>query len=155
MLHQQIKGDVKEAMKAKEETKLSVLRGLLADFTNELVAKGRKPQEELSDEEAMVVISRAAKRRKDSILQFRSGGREDLAESEAKELVVLETFLPKQMSEEEIKKVVKAKVIELGITDKTQMGQLMSAVMSELKGKADGGLVKKMVDEQFVDISTR
>ena len=81
-LHQDIKDQIKDAMKARDEVRLGVLRGLLAGFTNELVATKRTPQEELLDEQAMSVIMRAVKQRKDSIDQFTKGGRPELAESE-------------------------------------------------------------------------
>ncbi len=148
-LHQQIKDGIKNAMKNREEIRLLVLRGLLADFTNELVAKGIKPQEILDDDDALAVIRRAAKRRKDSIEQFGSGGREDLVMAEEAELKIIETFIPAAMPEDEIKKVVLAKKSELDIADKTKLGLLMSAVMKELKGKADGALVKKIVEESL------
>lgn len=146
-IKEQIKTDMIIAMKAKESNKVTVLRGVLAAFTNELVAKKMTPQEILPEEDSLAVITRLAKQRKDAIQQFTDGGREDLAADEKAELAILETYLPKLMSEEEVKKVVKAKIAELGITDKTGMGQLMGSVMSELKGKADGGVVKKLVDE--------
>src|SRR5262245_51318146 len=105
MLHDQIKNEIKEAMKAKQEVKLAVMRGIASAFTNELVAKKRKPDEKLSDEEALAVIKRLAKQRQDSISQFRAGGREDLAASEEAELVHLQAYLPATMSQAEIKKV--------------------------------------------------
>jgi uncharacterized protein YqeY len=148
-LHQTIKSGIKEAMMAKDEVRLMVLRGLSAAFTNELVAKGRKPQEELSDEEALAVVSRAAKQRKDSIEQFRNAGREDLAVPEEAELKVVETFLPAQMSREEVDAAVAAKKAELGITDKADSGKLMQALMKDLKGKADGMMVKTAVEASF------
>lgn len=148
-LHQQIKEEIKDALRAKAEVKLLVLRGLLSAFTNELVAQKRKPSEELSDEEALKVIGRAAKQRKDSIEQFTKGGRNDLVEKEEAELVILDSYLPQMMSKEEVEKVVQTKKDELGITDKSQMGQLMGAIMKELKGKADGGDVKSAVDSLF------
>ena len=83
-----------EAMKAKDILRLNVIRGLLASFTNEAIAKRRKPDEELSDDEVLIVISRAVKQRKDSIEQFEKGGRKDLVEVEKSELVILETYLP-------------------------------------------------------------
>lgn len=147
MLHEQIKGEIKRAMLAKDELKLRVARSLVAAFTNELVAKRRKPDERLNDEEALAVITRAAKQRKDSIGQFRAGGREDLASQEEAELKVIETYLPKLMSRAEIKPLAEAKKAELGITDKTKAGQLMSALMKNLKGQADGADVKAVVDE--------
>jgi len=146
-LQQDIKNSIKDAMKNKEEVKLGVLRLLSSAFTNELVAKGRKPTDELSDEEALTVITRAAKQRKDSIDQFEKGGRPELAESEKAELAVIETFLPTLMSEEEIKAFVLNKKSEMGEVDKTKLGMFVGAVMKDLKGKADGALVKKVVDE--------
>ena len=145
-MHQQIKSSLKEAMIAKDTVKLSVIRGLLSAFTNELVAKGRMPQDQLTDEEALAVISRATKQRKDSIQQFIDGGRPELAESEKAELAILETYLPAQMSKEEIEAFVAKKKAELGITNKAQAVDLIKAVMPELKGKADGKLVKEAID---------
>ena len=147
MLHQKIKDEIKEAMKAKDAVKLGVVRGLVAAFTNELVTLKRTPQDELSDEEVLNVIRRAVKQRKDSIDQFTKGGREDLAESEKAELAVLETYLPAQMGREEVVKVVKAKMTELEITDKSKVGMLMGSLMKELKGKADGDVVRSVIDE--------
>ncbi|MFA6297200.1 MAG: GatB/YqeY domain-containing protein [Candidatus Paceibacterota bacterium] len=146
-MHQQIKSSLKEAMIAKDAVKLSVIRGLLSAFTNELVAKGRTPQDQLTDEEVIAVISRASKQRKDSIQQFVDGGRPELAESEKAELTILESYLPAQMSKEEIVAFVAKKKSELGITDKAQAVDLIKAVMPELKGKADGKLVKEAIDE--------
>lgn len=148
-LHTTIKESVKDAMRAKEQVRLSVLRGLLAAFTNEAVTLGRKPDSELTDDEALAVIMREAKKRKDSIEQFTAGGRPELAESEKEELGVLETFLPTQMSREEIESAVSAKKTELGISDASQKGVFMGAVMKDLKGKADGSLVKEVVDTMF------
>ena len=149
MLQQQIKSELKEAMLSKDETRLSVIRGLISAFTNELVAKGRKPTDELSDDEVLAVISRGVKQRKDSIEQFNKGNRADLAANEQKELDILVKYLPAQMSEEEVRTIVMNKKAELNISDKAQMGNLMKAVMQELKGKADGAIVKKAVDESF------
>lgn len=141
-----IRDELTEAMKAKTEPKLTVLRGLVSAFTNELVAKGRKPNEELSEEEALAVIQRAVKQRKDSIDQYTKGGREDLAAQEKTELKVLEAYLPEMMSRDEIEKVAQAKKEELGVSEKKDMGRLMGAVMGDLKGKADGGDVKAVVE---------
>ncbi len=150
MIHENLKGEVKKAMLAKDEVRLSVIRGLLAGFTNELVAKRRQPQEMLPDEEALAVITRQVKQRKDSIEQFTAGGRPDLAESEKAELSILEAFLPEMMSEEEVRNVVVAKKAEMGLSDKAEAGKFTGVIMKELKGKADGSVVKKIVDELFV-----
>ena len=94
MLHEQIKNGIKEAMMAKDSVRLETYRGMLASFTNELVSKNRKPNEMLADEEALVVITRLSKQRKDSIEQFRKGNREDLVKEEQSQLAILETYLP-------------------------------------------------------------
>ena len=149
MIHEEIKGKIKEAMLARDAVRLEVMRGMSAAFTNELVAKGRKPQEMLSDDEALAVITRLSKQRKDSIEQYTKGGREDLVAEEAAQLAVIETFLPELMGREEIEKIARAKQTELGITDPTKKGMLMAGVMKDLKGKADGVLVKEVVDSLF------
>ena len=145
MIHQQIKDEIKEAMKAKDTVKLAVVRSLVTAFTNELVAKGKKPDEMLTDEEALAVIKRASKQRQDSINQFREGGREDLVASEEAELKIIAAYLPAQMSREEIEKIAKAKITELN-ADKSKLGVLVGAVMKETKGTADGNLVKEVLE---------
>ena len=149
MIHEEIKAKIKEAMLARDAVRLEVLRGMSAAFTNELVAKGQKPQDMLADEAAMAVIMRLSKQRKDSIEQYTKGGRPDLAEEERAQLAVIETFLPEMMSKEEVEKVARAKQAELGITDVAKKGMLMAGVMKDLKGKADGMLVKEVVDSLF------
>ena len=149
MLHQTIKDSIKDAMKARDEVRLSVLRSLVTAFTNELVATKRKPDEMLSDEEVLSVIRRSVKQHKESVDQFRKGGREDLVAAEEAELKILEAYLPALMSREDIKKIARAKKDELGIIDKAQVGKLMSAIMQELKGKADGADVKAVVESLF------
>ena len=149
MLHEQIKNGIKEAMLAKDTIKLETYRAMSAAFTNELVAKGKKPNELLTDEEALGVITRLAKQRKDSIEQYTKGGRADLVKEEQTQLDILETFLPKLMDKNEVQKLAEAKKVELGITETTKKGMLMSALMKDLRGKADGTLVKEVVDSLF------
>ncbi len=149
MLHEQIKSGIKEAMMAKDALRLAAFRAMSAAFTNELVAKNKKPQDMLTDEEAIAVITKLAKQRKDSIEQFKKGGREDLVKEEEAELSILETYLPKMMSKAEVEKIAKAKKTELAITDPSKKGLLMSALMKDLKGKADGSTVKEAVDSLF------
>lgn len=146
ILHKKIQEEIKEAMKAKDKMRLSVLRGLLSGFTNALVAQKRKPNEELSDKEALKVIHTAAKQRKDSIEQFGKGGREDLAKKEEGELKILEEYLPKKMSREEIEEIAKVRKEELRIFDATQTGQFMAVLMKEFGDTADGADVKVVVD---------
>jgi uncharacterized protein YqeY len=149
MTQQDIKEAIKDAMRAKEATKLSVLRGISASITNELVAKGRGPDGQLTEDEVLTLVMRAAKQRKDSIEQFEAGGRPELAVGEKEELAIIETMLPQQMSETEIEAAVTAKAAEMGVTDKSKANQLMGMLMKDLKGKADGTLVKTVVDRLF------
>lgn len=135
-----------EAMKAKDQVKLRTYRSLATAMTNEVVAKKRKPDEFLTDDEALAVLKRAANQRKDSIQQFEAGGRPELAAPEKEELAVIEYLLPTQMGRDQIEEVVKAKMAELGVTDKSGAGKLTGAVMGQLKGQADGGAVKEVVD---------
>lgn len=148
-IQQTMRDGIKAAMIAKDAVRLTVLRGLITAFTNELVATGKTPQDELADEGAISVIKRAVKQRKDSIDQYTKGGRADLAESEQAELKILETFLPQTMSKEDIKKIAEAKKAELNVTDKAGMGKFMGALMKELKGQADGNDVKEVVEGLF------
>jgi uncharacterized protein YqeY len=145
-LQEQIKNEIKQAMLAKDAVKLSVVRGLTASFTNEAIAKAVPA---LSDEEALSLIKRAVKQRKDSIEQFTKGGRTDLVASETAELKILETYLPATMSKNDIRKVAEKKKADMGFTDKTKMGQFIGALMKELKGNADGADVKEVAESLF------
>ena len=145
-LHDEIKNQLKEAMKAKDAVRLQVVRSLLTAFMNEMVATGRTPQDLLTDDEALAVIKKAAKQRKDSIEQYEAAGRQELADPEKAELAILEEYLPTLMTQEEIRPVAEAKKAELAIEDKSKMGILIGAVMKELGGKADGGDVKAIVE---------
>lgn len=145
-----IKDNMKQAMRDKDQVRLTVLRGLISAFTNELVATGKTPQDPVTDELAMTVIKRSAKQRKDAIEQFVSGGREDLADNERAELEILTAFLPQLMSRDEIRAIALAKKEALGVTDKAGMGKLIGAILGELKDRADGADVKAVVEELFV-----
>src|SRR3990167_7099259 len=149
MLHEQIKDNIKGAMLAKNLVLLETLRAMVAGFTNELVSKNRKPNELLSDADALAVINRLARQRKDSIEQYKKGNRQDLVKEEEAQLAILETYLPKLMERSEIEKIAKDKKEELGINEATKKGALMQALMKDLKGKADGGIAKEVVDGLF------
>jgi hypothetical protein len=149
-LHEQIKNQIKEGMKAGDKVRLEVMRGLVTAFTNELVATGKTPQDMLTDEESIKVITRASKQRKDSIEQFTKGNRMDLVDVEKDQLAILEEFLPKLMDTSEVEKIVKTKYDELEVKDPTKKGMFMASVMKDLKGKADGSLVKEVVDKLFI-----
>ncbi len=144
-MQEKIKAEIKPAMIAKDTVRLGTLRMILAAFTNELVTQGKPPTDPLSDEDCMKVIKRLAKQRKDSIEQFVSGGRPELAEDEKAELAVIEGFLPAQMSEADIEARVKAKLAESPV-DPTKKGQFVGTMMKELGDTADGAIVKKVID---------
>ena len=146
-LHTDIQAELKDALRAKDEVRLRTVRSMLTAFTNELVAKGKKPSEVLDDDGVLEVIRRLAKQRNESIVQFEQGGREDLAQIEKDELAVLQGYLPKMMSPEEIEPLVKAKIEELGVTDKSGVGKLIGALMKDLKGKADGSTIKEIAEK--------
>ena len=148
-MQEQIKAGIKVAMMARETDKLNTLRLVSAAFTNELVSQGRPPQEPLSDEDCMKVIKKMTKQRKDSIEQYTAASRPELAEEEQKELTILESFLPAQMSAEEIESKVKTKLAESPI-DVTKKGQFVGMMMKELGSTADGALVKSVIDRLVV-----
>ncbi len=140
-----LKEHMKDAMRAKESEKLMVIRGILSAITTELVHLKRGPDGLLSEEETVFVIRRESKKRKDSIEEFSKAGREDLADAEKFELTVLEAYLPKLMEKDEIMKVVQEKIA--AATDTISKGPFVGSIMKDLAGKADGALVKEVVDE--------
>ena len=144
-IHQSIKAGIPDAMRAKDAVRLQTLRSLSSAMTNEVVAKKRKPDEFLMDDEALAVLKRAANQRKDSIQQYEAGGRPELAEPEKLELVIIEGMLPEQLSREEVEASVKAKMIDLNVSSKADMGKLMGAVMKDLGSNADGAVVKEVI----------
>ena len=132
-------------MKEKNMAAVTTYRGLMSAMTNAVVAAGKAPDTAVDDAMAMEVLTKEAKKRKDSIQQYTDAGRPELAEDEQAELAIIEKFLPEMMSKDEIKTIAEAKVADLGAD--ANKGQVMGALMAELKGKADGGDVKAVVDE--------
>ena len=147
MLVHTIKEDMKTAMKAKDDLRVQTLRSAIAGFTNELVSKGMKPTDDVDDALASTVLKRLAKQRKDSAEQFTAGKRPELAEKELSELKIIESYLPQTAAMEEIEKVARAKMAELGLTDASGAGKLMGAVIKEFAGRANGGDVKAVVQK--------
>ena len=137
------------AMKARDSVRVQTLRGAMSAFTNELVAKGRKPTEELLDPEAMAVLKRLAKQRKDSIDQFAKGGRQDLVDKETQELNIVQEYLPETASKEQIKAVAEKMLVEMGIEDSSGAGKLMGAVVKHFQGQADGRDIKEVIDSMI------
>ena len=136
-LQQRVDSDLKEAMRAKDVTKLGVLRMLKSALKYAAIAKS-DAEAELSDAEAVQVIRKQAKQRQDSIESFEKGGRAELADKEKQELAILNTYLPQGMSPDELAKVVRETIAELGATSKAQMGAVMKALQAKVGGRADG-----------------
>lgn len=143
MIHQNIKGQLIEAMRAKDAIRLDVLRGLLSSFSNELIAKG-SAEPFLDDVSVLALIKKSVKQHKDSIDQFTKGNRMDLVEKEVAELKHLEAYVPAGMSKEDILKI--ATRLKETNSDK---GKLIGMVMKECKGQADGNDVKAAVESLF------
>ena len=149
MLQKQIKDDIKTAMLARDSVKLITLRGVANAITNELVATKRSLSADMPDEEVTKILQRLAKQRRDAIEQFIKGERPELVKSETAELHIIEAYLPKMMSKDEIRKIAEAKKTELGVTDKAGIGKFMAILMKEFKGKANGTDVKEVVESLF------
>lgn len=148
MLIDTIRSDMKEAMKAKDDLRVQTLRGAMAAFTNELVAKGMKPTDPIDDTLVQAVMKRLAKQRKDSAEQFEKGNRPELAAKEMSELKIIEAYLPQQASREDVEKVARAKKEELNV-DAAGKGKLMGMVIKEFNGNVDGAVVKQVIDTLF------
>jgi uncharacterized protein len=147
MIYDDIKEELKDAMRQKDTTRLNALRSMLAAFTDHLVATKRTPQEKISDEEALSVILRLVKQRQDSIEQFTKAGRMDLVEVEKEELKHFAKYIPKMITRDEIRILVKKRMAELKVNDIKDSGRLIGSLMKELKGTAKGEDVKSVVEE--------
>lgn len=148
-IQDKIIADIKEAMKAKNQDKLRVLRSLKAKLMEKEISERKDGEAKLSDEQAVDVLMKAAKQRKESIEQFEEGGREDLAENEKKELAIIEEYLPEMMDGDEVRKIVQEKIKALSASGPEHMGKVMGPLMGQLKGKAEGSLVSKVVKEEL------
>lgn len=135
--------DIKTAMKSKDKDTLSVLRMLKAAIQNEQIKAGR----DLDGEEELTVLSREMKQRRDSLSEFEKAGRDDLADKVKIEIAIVEKYMPKQLSEEEIRQIVQTAIDQTGATSPKEFGKVMGAVMPEVKGKADGNQVNAIVKE--------
>ena len=141
-LQERIQQELKAAMLARESEKLSTLRLLKSALG---YAQIEKKTDQLADADIISVIQKEAKKRRDSIEQFRTGGRPELADKEARELAVLETFLPQPLSPDELEQLVRATIQELGATSKKEMGPVMKAVQAKAAGRADGKAISSIV----------
>ncbi len=140
-----LKRDMIEATKARESERLGVIRFVRSEMKNRAIELGR----DLKDEDALEVLARVAKRHREAIDQFGPAGRDDLVVREKASLAVVSQYLPEQLSEDEIFSLVKEAVAESGATSLREMGLVMKAVMPKMKGRADGKVVKAMVQKQL------
>jgi len=135
--------DLIMALKGGDRFKVTVLRGLKSDIKYYQIDKG----EDVTDEDIVVVLSGAAKKRRDSIEQFRAGNRSDLVDKESAELHIIEEYLPEQLSEEKLRDLITAAIAETGADSPAKLGLVMKHLMPDIKGKADGKLVNRLVRE--------
>jgi uncharacterized protein YqeY len=147
-LQQRVDSDLKDAMRAKNTTKLGVLRMLKSALKYAAIAKS-DTEAELSDAEATQVIRKQVKQRQDSIESFEKGGRAELVAKEKKELSILNGYLPQPMSADEISKVVRETIAEAGATSRTQMGAVMKALQTKVAGRVDGKALSAEVSRQL------
>lgn len=142
-LTEQIETDYIDAYKNREELKISVLRLIKSALKNDEISK----KAELSEDEVIKTLKREAKQRKDTIIEYKKAGKDEAAAKEEAEIKIIEEYLPEQLSKEETRRLVESTISELGITEKSQIGQLIGAVISKSGGKADGGTVAKIANQ--------
>jgi uncharacterized protein YqeY len=150
MTEQKISNDLKEAMKAGRDFEVGVLRMISSAFHNkEIEKKGRGLEPALSEDEAVEVLTKEAKKRKEAFEVYQKAGRNDLAEKEAKELEIIKKYLPEQLSEEEIRRIINAAIEKTGAKEIKEFGRVMAEAMKELKGKADAKTVSDFIKKQL------
>lgn len=142
-LQDRIEADLKDAMRAGEATKRDTLRMILAALKNKRIEVGA----DLDDAAQLAVLTSAAKTRTDSAQQYDDAGRPELAEKERAEIAIIQDYLPRQLDEGEVRAIVEAKIAELELASKKDMGRLMKAVMADHKGTVDGKLVQRLAGE--------
>ncbi len=145
-MEDKIKSDLKNAQLARDEVKVSTLRLLLSEIKYGEITK----REPLLDDDVISVIQREVKKRKEAAAAFRSGGREEPALKEEEELKILESYLPAQIENEELTKIVETTINEMGAVSVSDMGKVMGVVMGKVKGQADGGTVSALVKEKLI-----
>ncbi|AIU82538.1 GatB/YqeY domain-containing protein [Bacillus velezensis] len=145
-LLERLNQDMKLYMKSREKDKLTVVRMVKASLQNEAI---KLKKDSLTEDEELTVLSRELKQRKDSLHEFSNANRLDLVDKVQKELDILEVYLPKQLSEEELQTIVNETITEVGASSKADMGKVMSAIMPKVKGKADGSVINRLVSSQL------
>ncbi|QAA22836.1 GatB/YqeY domain-containing protein [Sporolactobacillus terrae] len=133
--------DMKQAMRARDKENLSVIRMIKTSLQNESIKLG-KP---LSDDEALAVLTRELKQRKDSLQEFKNAGRQDLVDEVTSEIAIVQKYMPEQFSEEKVEAIIDETISEVGAASKADIGKVMKAIMPKVKARADGGMVNKIV----------
>ncbi|MGL4379284.1 MAG: GatB/YqeY domain-containing protein [Microcoleaceae cyanobacterium] len=144
-LREKIDAEIKAAMKSKDKVRLETVRSIKKVLLEKESSARGAGQETLTEDQELEVLMQGAKQRRDAIEQYQKAGREDLADKEAAELAIIEEYLPKQMSDEEISAFIDDILIKLGVTSPHEMGKVMGSVMQQLKGKADGKKIQELV----------
>ncbi|HBI03706.1 MAG TPA: aspartyl-tRNA amidotransferase [Paenibacillaceae bacterium] len=142
-LVERLNQDMKLAMKNKDKLKLSVIRMVKASVKNEEINQGSP----LTDEQVLAVVTRELKQRRDSLQEFDKAGREDLAAPTREEIEILLEYMPEQMGEDDIRRIVSEAIQQVGAQSKKDLGKVMGVLMPKVKGRADGALVNKIVQE--------
>jgi uncharacterized protein len=148
MLKQKLQEDLKQSMLAKDELRTSTLRMLLSAINYFEIQKGGAGYE-VNDEEVLDVVTKEVKKRNEAIEMYKTGNRQDLVDKETKEAEILKSYLPEQMNEDEIRKIVEETIAQTGATSMQEMGKVMGALMPKVKGKADASLVSSIVREKL------
>lgn len=144
-LKERLTSDAKAAMKSGDKLRLSAIRMLLSEIKNAEIAK----KGDLTSEELLELATRDAKKHKESIEEFSKGGRQDLVDKETYELAVIQEYLPEQMSDEDVRKIVSETIEEVGASSPSDLGKVMGKLMPKVKGKADGKMINKLVREML------
>ncbi|MEM8718656.1 MAG: GatB/YqeY domain-containing protein [Cyanobacteria bacterium P01_G01_bin.39] len=148
-LKEQIGEDIKTAMKAKDKIRLQTVRGIKKAILEKEVELRPKGQDSLNPEQEIELLSQQAKQRRDSIEQFKNAGRDDLAEKEEQELAIIETYLPEQVSDEEVEAIIDQIIADSGAMTLKDLGKVMGPAMKQLKGKADGKKIQALVKSKL------
>ncbi|MGB2600755.1 MAG: GatB/YqeY domain-containing protein [Candidatus Omnitrophota bacterium] len=147
MLEKKIAEELNQALKSGEKVKVSVLRMVISEIKNKKIAD--RVKEELEDDKIVGVIQKMARQHKESIEQFKQGDRQDLVDKEAEELKILEKYLPEQISEEELVKIISESIEKTGASSARDIGKVMGDVLGRVAGRADGKIVSKIVKEKL------
>lgn len=145
-LIEQLNQDMKQSMKNKEKERLSVIRMVKASLQNEMIRLGKN---KLSEDEELTILSRELKQRKDSLQEYKSAGRNDIVEKLESEIIIIQKYMPEQLTDAELEALIQATIQEVNATSKKEMGKVMSAIMPKVKGRADGSRINKLVLKQL------